>query len=105
MTSAADKYTSSLRASYELICAVTGERGFSTTDRLWNVKEKKQYRKKYWDGENDTKLGLIFNYEGDFKKRLFLRAKHTGSWIITQGNTVNDTVLAAMYFHDFMCTL
>ena len=36
---ASEKYTGSLRARYELIGEVTGEKDFSTPDHLWLVKD------------------------------------------------------------------
>ena len=38
-TSAAEKYTSSLHAIYDLIDTVTGERDFTTNDQLHAVKD------------------------------------------------------------------
>ena len=38
-TSAAEKYTSSLHAIYDLIGTVTGERDFTTNDQLHAVKD------------------------------------------------------------------
>ena len=46
MTSAADKYTRLLHASYELIGAVTGERELINDNHLWSVKDEIQERKK-----------------------------------------------------------
>ena len=78
VTSAAEKYTSSLRSSYKLIGAVTGNREFSATDHLWLVKEENWDRKKYQDDVNDAKIRGIVNDQGNSEKRLFLCAKHTG---------------------------
>ena len=76
--SAAEKYTSSLRASYSLIGEVTREIKFSTADPIWAVKEERWDGKKYWDDLNDTKLRGVVNDQGDFEKVLFLHANHTG---------------------------
>ena len=95
VTSAADKYTSSICASYNMIGTVTDEMYFSTADQLLEVKEERRYGKRDWDDANDTKLRGIVNDQGNFEKRLFLCAKHTGSWTIIQGTMVTGTVLAA----------
>ena len=81
VTIALDKYTSSLHAIYELIGALTGERVFSTSNHLRDVKEERQDRKKNRENANNVKLGGIVNDQGKFEKCLFLRSKHMGSWM------------------------
>ena len=101
LTAASKKYTSSLRASYELIGAVTGKREFSTADHLQAVKEERQGGKINWDGANAAKLREIIHDQVDFKKSLFLRVKHMGSWMSVWVTTVTGTLLAATEFRDF----
>ena len=50
-----EKYTSLLRASFDIIGAVTVKRGFSTTDHILVVKEEK------WDGENIRMTQMMRN--------------------------------------------
>ena len=69
-------------------------REFSTTDQILAVKEEKLDSKKYQYDANDAKLQGIVSNQGAFEKRLFLRANHTGSWLILCGATVTGTVLA-----------
>ena len=102
VTSAADKYTGLLRASYNLIGEVTGVREFSTTDHLQAVNEEMLDGKKDWDDANDSKLKVIVNDQGDVEKILFLRTKYTGSWMSVQGTMVTGTVLTAPKFSDFL---
>ena len=47
------------------------------------------------DVVNGAKLQEIVRNQGAFEKRLFLRAKHTGSWLSIWGTTGTGTVLAA----------
>ena len=56
VTSAAEKYTSLLRESWDIIGAVTGDKGFPTDDHIWAVKEDRREGKKYQYDANDTKL-------------------------------------------------
>ena len=46
-TSAAEKYTSLLRTSYDMIGAVTGESNVPTADHIQAVKKER------WDGKED----------------------------------------------------
>ena len=78
VTSSEDKYTSLLHASYGLIGAVRGKRGFPTDDHIQAVKEKHRDEKN-WDYVNDAKPLVIVSNQSAFKKHLFLRAKYTGS--------------------------
>ena len=59
--------------------------------------------KKYWDGANDGKLRGTFNDQGNFEKRLFLRANHTGSCMSVQDTIVTSTVLTTTKFCGFSC--
>ena len=70
VASAAEKYTSSLRASYRLINIVTSEREISNADHLLAVKEDRWEGKKDRDDANEVKLRGIFNDKGDFDKSL-----------------------------------
>ena len=92
VTSAAEKYTSLLRAICKMIGAVMGDREFSTADHIREIKEERQYGKKYRDELNGTKLRGIVSDQGNSKKRLLLRAKHTSSWMSVWGTTVTGTV-------------
>ena len=56
VTSRKEKYNSLLRASYNLIGAVTVKREFSTDDHIWAVNKERRNRKKYRDDANDAKL-------------------------------------------------
>ena len=100
MKSAQEKYTSSLRASDELIGAVKGKRVFSTADHIQEVKGERRDKKKQ-DTTNDAKLKIIVSYQVAFENLIFLDDKHTGASLILRGITVNDTVLAATQFSDF----
>ena len=51
-----DKYLISLRASSELIGAVTGEIKFSTADHLLALREERRGRQKIQYNANDAKL-------------------------------------------------
>ena len=98
---AEEKYTGLLCESYDLIGSVTGERELSNADHLWVVKEERRDGKKYWYDGNDAKLRVTVNDQVDFEKRIFLQAKHTGSWLSVRGTTVTGTVLADTEFRDF----
>ena len=95
MTSIENKYNSLISEIYELIGAVTGKWEFSTTYHIWAVKGERQEGGKYLDIANDVKLQEIVSDQGDFNKRLFLRAKHTGAWLSIQVTMVSITVLGA----------
>ena len=103
VTSAEDKYTSLLLASYELIGAVKVEKEFSTADHLLAFKEER------WDGKtdqgvaNDVKLRKIVSNKSALEKRPFLCAKNTGSWMSVQGTMINGTVLTATESREFLC--
>ena len=100
-TSAAEKYTSLLRARYYMIGAVMGDREISTADHLWSVKEERRDGKKYWDEVNDAKIRGIVNDQGNFEKRLFLYAHHTGSWLSVWSTIVNGIVPTTTEFCGF----
>ena len=57
--------------------------------------------KKNQDIENYVKLKVIVSNQGAFEKRLFLCAKHMGSWLSIRGTTVTSIVLAAKKFCGF----
>ena len=89
----------------ELICAVMCEWAFSTADHIQVVKGERLDWKN-WDIANDAKLQEIASDQGAFKKRLLLRAKHTGDWMSVRGTTVTGIVLVTVEFCDFfMCSL
>ena len=46
---------------------------------------------KNWDTANHVKLQEIVSDKGVFKKRLLLRAKHTGAWLRVRGTMVTVT--------------
>ena len=68
---------------------------FSTANKIRAVKGESRDGKKDQDAANEAKLQGIVSDQGAFGKHLFLRAKHTGSWMIIRGNTVTVTLLAA----------
>ena len=78
-----------------MIGVVTGKKEFSTADHIRVVKEERRDGKKYRDGTNGAKIGGIINDQGNPEKRLFLRANHTGYWLILWGTTLIGTVLSA----------
>ena len=74
-----------------------------TINHLQEDKEVRHDSRTTQDGVNDAKLkGIVKNFE-IFDRRLFLRAKQTGSWLFAQGTTVTSTVLLAMEFCNFLC--
>ena len=96
VTSANKKFTSSQRASTELIRALMGESGFSTTYHFHEVKEERIEGRKTRDDIKNSKLERIVK---DFKiidRRLFLCSNQTGSWITIMVTTVTGTVLPAI---------
>ena len=86
--SAQEKFTSSIRASGELIGAIKGKQVFSIGER--------RDKKKEWDTTNDTKLNGIVSYQVAFEKLLLLHDKHSGAWLVVRGITDTGAVLAAM---------
>ena len=74
---------------------------FSTADHSWEVEGERQDSKKYRDAANDVKLQEIVSNQGAFEKRLFLRAKHMGAWLIVLGTTVTGTAFSATEFCGF----
>ena len=52
---------------------------------------------------NDAKPWGVVSNQGSFKKRILLRAKHTGAWMSVRGTMVTDTVLTATEFRNFKC--
>ena len=85
----------------ELIWAVTGEVGFSTSDHLLLRREERRDGQKIWDDTNKANPKELVE---DFKAsdlRLILRAKKKGSWLNACDTTVNGTVLAAAEFCGF----
>ena len=59
VTSSEEKYTSFLRARFEMIVSVTGEWVFPTADHIQVFKEEQRHRKIYQDDKNDAKLWVI----------------------------------------------
>ena len=57
---------------------------------------------KYWNKANKTKLKGFVRYLKDMDRRLTLRIKNTGAWLIVHGTTVSGTVLSATEFWDFL---
>ena len=57
--------------------------------------------KKNWDTADDTKLQGIVSNQGTFEKRLFQRAKYTGSCMNVRGNLITGTVLPEMESFNF----
>ena len=86
-----------------LIGAVLGKRDFSTSDRLWVLKEERRDGKKDWYYANDLKLRGILNDQDSFNKCLFLLSNHTVSWLRVQITTVIGTVPVETEFRDFLC--
>ena len=70
-------------------------------DHIWAVKGGRRDRKKDGYAVNDAKLQGIVNNQGDYEKRLFLRAKHMSAWLSVGVTTVTGNVLAAMQFRNF----
>ena len=99
-----EKILGSQRASMELIRAMKGESGFSTTDILQAVKEEIRDGRKTRDDVNEAKVEVIVDTLDTFDHHQFLRAKQTGSYMNIQGTTVTGTVLSAMVFCVFLCT-
>ena len=101
VTSAQEKYLISTRGSAELVQAVTGGRGLSNSDHLWNLSEERCDRKESQDAVYKSKLkGLVSNLKCT-DKRLLLSSKSTGVWLSVCGTAVSDTVLSATEFGDF----
>ena len=98
------KYPSSQCTSTELIWAITEEGEFSTADCLLALREE-SCDKKIRDDANDDKLKGLVEDLGEYDLCLILHAKNTGSCLNLQGTTVKSTVLVAMEFCDFFCTL
>ena len=98
ITSANEKYNSSLFAISELIGAVKGERDFSTANHIRSVKGKRWYGKKYQDAANDVNLQGIVSDQSAFKNRLSLCAKHIDDWLSVWDTTDTVTVLAITEF-------
>ena len=86
-----------------MIRAVKGEIEFSTDNQPQAVKDEMGFGIKTWDDVNNTKLEGIVNNLKIFDRRLYIRAKQTGSWLTIQGTTLNGTVLLAMEFSNFLC--
>ena len=69
---------------------------------MW-LRSKGVKETKYRGEVNNTKLEGIVNNLKIFDRRLYIRAKQTGSWLTIQGTTLNGTVLLAMEFSNFLC--
>ena len=80
-----------------------GRASFPQLINLWRS-GKKGARKKIRDDANDAKLKGLVDDLKTTDRRLILRAKNTGSWLIVQGNTVTSTVLTAIKSSDYWCT-
>ena len=55
------------------------------------------------DDAINAKFKVLVNDLEEPDHRILLRAKNTGSWLTVWGTTVTGTVLAAIYFCDFLC--
>ena len=82
---------------------LTGGGSFSNSDHLRTLGEERCDRKKEQEVANKTKLkGLVRDLKGT-DRRLILRAKSTGAWLMVRGNSVSGTVLSATEFWDLLC--
>ena len=79
VTSAQEKYLSSIRGSEELVYSMTGGGAFSNSDHLWTLNEERCERNKSWDVAYKSRLkGLVSNLQGT-DKCLLLHTKSTGA--------------------------
>ena len=103
MTSAQEKYLSSLRGSAELVRSMPGGGAFSNADLLRTLSEERRDSKKEWYAMYESKLkGLVRGIKGT-DKRLLLRAKIIGAWLSVHSTTVSGTILSATEFRDCLC--
>ena len=101
--SAQNKCLRSTQGSSEQVRVVTGGGSFSNANHLWTLSEDQHDGKKAWDIVYEYRLkGLVRDLKGT-DKRLLLRAKGTGAWLIVCSTIVSGTVLSATEFRDFLC--
>ena len=80
-----------------------GGEAFSDDDHLWTIGEERGDGKKDREAANKTKLkGLVRDLKVT-NRRLIIRAKITGVWLVVCSTTFSSTVLSATEFWDFLC--